>query len=523
MVGEISNEDLMTEVSPDKRKEIDDNHEANLGILKIRDIKFHNLNQGEFGGRFYYGKLFNAGEGNREGIIWGKKLIIDAEITQLLKGKKIKVGKNQIKDLGLNYRHKLEYKKNFWENNGDFSIEEFLKSKENLIDIEYFYKKIYNKIERYLDLKDKRIFDVLTCWIIGTYCYELFETYGYLHFRGLKESGKSKAKKILRLIGFNGEEASSISEASFFRTIQNNKGLLCLDEYEKMDTDRKKATDLLLNAGIEQGASVKRYDVDEKMNLDFDVYCPKIICNITGLNPTTQTRVIPIEMSRTTTKKGSIKVRLKDLEFPELRNMCYCFIMENWRAIKKNYEDYDCKEITNRTEDLWLPILALSKIFGGEVEGNILGYCEYITEKVREDSVDDDIDYMILGGLLNMVSEEGRFYTNREIGDHLKMMGEINFGERQAEKVVGWHLRNFNMFKKQRTSTARGWFICQNDILEVMNSRDYPIPERFTRKSDINDIHDAKKVYPPIPIKDEKGDKKSKKRQKKTLKRSVYT
>ena len=73
----------------------------------------------------------------------------------------------------------------------------------------------------------------------------------------------------------------------------------------------------------------------KQQNRDFDVYCPKIICNITGLNPVTLSRCIQVKLSRTTTSKGNKKPRTNDPEYQEIRNLCYRLIMENWREIQR--------------------------------------------------------------------------------------------------------------------------------------------------------------------------------------------
>jgi len=485
LVKKVIKEENEKELSGEIYEKLDAQTKNNLPILNSSEIHFENLNQGEFKKEWYFGKLFKKNpEEFKEGIILNKNILLN-NIQYMKVGNKIlPIGKNEIKDIGLNYKHKLEPQNNFWSNDGEYSIKEYFKSeKEKIVDKEEYYKRIYNKIDYFMDLKDKEIIDVATCWIIGSYCYELFETYGYLYFKALRESGKSKFKKILRLIGFNGQEASSITEASFFRTIENTKGVLCLDEYEKMDSERKKATDLLLNAGIEKGSSVKRYDVDLKANLNFDVYCPKIICNITGLNPTTMSRCIVVELVRTITKKGKLKPRIKDQEWQLLRNMSYCFVMENWEEIKKTYENYDYSQINNRAEDLWRPILSIAKVFGDDKETNLKNYCERITKKLQEDEIEDDIDYILLLALTNLAGEKRGFVSSKEIVNFIKSGGEIDFGERSPERVIGWHLRNFNVFKHKTNrignGVTKGWELDLKEIIEVMDSRGFPIPEKF--------------------------------------------
>ncbi|MBU0959373.1 MAG: DUF3631 domain-containing protein [Nanoarchaeota archaeon] len=477
-------DEVYDELKADERKTIDDNSQHNLDILESPEIIFNTITQGLHRGNWYFGKLFKRGDKNFcEGLVWGKKILLnEKKIETNERGKQVVVDDNQIKNFGLNYKHQLEPIMNVWSNDkSDFSIKKFIESKKKMLDTDYFYNQIRNRIEYFMDVKDKRIYDLATCWVIGTYCYELFETYGYLYFRAMRDSGKSKFKKILRLIGFNGQEASSITEASFFRTIENTKGLLCLDEYEKMDSDRKKATDLLLNAGIEQGASVKRYDVDLKMNLDFGVYCPKIICNITGLNPTTMSRCIVVNLLRTTTKKGKLKPKVRDPEWQHIRDMCYVFVMENWRELKKIYDNYDYSEINNRAEDLWRPILSIGSFFGEKIEDSLKGYCEYITKEIQEEEISDSLHYIILSQLVEEFKQNPspRFMTTKEITRIVERHPEFSVGDKNPEKVVAWRFRELKeYFKHSRSPTGlKGWTMGLKDILNAMASRNFPLPE----------------------------------------------
>lgn len=443
-------------------------------FLNNSEITYDNLNQGEHKGHWYFGKLFKINAEEKEGIILSDKriLINNSKVVKTKEGN-IDLGENQIKDFGLDYKHNLEINKNFWHNR---SIKEFVKSK-GKIDPKKVYDKIRKTISYYMDVKDERVFDVTTNWVIGTYCYELFETYGYLYFHALRESGKSKFKKILRLIGFNGQEASSISEASFFRTIENTKGVLAIDEYERMDTDRKKATDLLLNAGIEKGASVKRVDKigNKQINRDFDVYCPKIICNITGLDPTTQTRCITIKLSKTTGNKGNRKPKTNDKIWQEIRDLCYVLIMDHWKDIKQIYDNYD-SELKNRDEDVWIPILVLSKFF--DVEDNIKEYARLNIKQTQIENIENDRTYSILKELLDFsqITETIKQFHLYELVPYLQT--KLDFGDKNPERVIGWHLSNLNIFDKDRDSQGITYNLNKQQILLALISRDYPIPEK---------------------------------------------
>jgi len=479
----------------------------NMKLLDGKEIEHHNLNQGEHKGVWHFAKLFPYT--NEEHEIFGeeREALITSDKKIYLNKLKVKrkkdgvefLGENEIKTFGLNYRHSLEVNKNFWSN---ARIKKFMRKDKKIVGREIF-DAVKKQIENYIDVSDERIYDVAACWVIATYCYELFETSGYLYFQALRESGKSKFKKVLRLIGFNGQEASSITEAAFFRTIENTKGLLCIDEYERMDTDRKKATDMLLNAGIEKGASVKRVEGDgndRRKNRDFDVYCPKIICNITGLDPTTQTRCITILMRRTAGVKGNRKPRTNDPIWQELRDNCYEFVMDHWRDIKKIYEGYK-SDLKNRNEDVWLPVLVMAKFFGEDVHKAATGYAETNIEAVQAEELENDMTYKILGVLLESTlipEKEPKPVALVDMIPHLKPV--INFGQKNPSAVVGWRLSKLNLFKKKRDGGGFKYELSKHKILLAMDSRGYPIPEEYQKV--VKNLHN-----PTNPIKHTKHTK----------------
>ena len=453
------------------------NTETKYPFLENPEIVYDNLNQGEHEGMWYFGKLFVEDNVEREAIIISQKEIL-VNRSNLVRTKEgiVDLGKNEIKDLGLNYKHNLEVNKNFWSNK---SIKKYLFENKQ-INREKVYKKVRETIEFYMDVKDNKIFDVVTCWVCGTYCYELFESFGYLYFHALRESGKSKFKKILRLIGFNGQEASSISEASFFRTIENTKGVLCIDEYERLNTERKKSTDLLLNAGIEKGASVKRVDKvgNKQINRDFDVYCPKIICNITGLDLVTQTRCITIRLSKTATNKGNRKPKTNDSLWQDLRDNLYRLVIDHWEEIKQIYETYR-SPLRNREEDVWLSVLVMGKFFG--IEEDIKDYAQSNIQETQIETIENDRTYLILNELLDssIIVEVVKNYHLFELVDYLK--ARIDFGDKKADRVIGWHLTNLNIFKKGRDGRGITYELSKEKILMALISRGYPIAEKYQK------------------------------------------
>lgn len=61
---------------------------------------------------------------------------------------------------------------------------------------ETFYL-VKNTLESGVDLRHPRQYDFLSLWIIGTYMFEGFDAYPYIHFNGPKGVGKTTALELL--------------------------------------------------------------------------------------------------------------------------------------------------------------------------------------------------------------------------------------------------------------------------------------------------------------------------------------
>jgi hypothetical protein len=478
-INESNKEDEIAKINKKHAQELnwkiklDSLTEQKLHVLKNKDIDFTNLNQGIYRDRWYFGKLFNDGDKPRLGIV--------------LSSKHIAIGHEALETIGLNRHNELELQRTCWSNE---DIERWLNSSEK-IDKRRLYEQIRGRILHYMDFTDGRIADLCTCWIIGTYCYELFESYGYLYFNAFRNSGKTKIKNILKFMGFNSIEASNISESAFFRTIENRKGVLCLDEYEKMDDTRKKILDQLLNAGHMKNAAVVRSEKigDNWIAREFNVYCPKIICNITGINQTTQSRCITIKLMRTMKEQGKRQVRFDDLEWQDIRNKCYRLVMENWKEINQIYEEYSNSKLLNRDEDTWKPLFSIARFFGEDVEKTLIEYSTTNIEESSLDSLEGDWKYELLKAIHEQVKDQGDgWYFASQIGTWLTRLPCIKSPERWA----GRQLSKMPLFKKRKTAKGNEWYLSLSIVKDAMTRLGYPCPDdEYTNSSDSTNVIDS--------------------------------
>lgn len=235
-------------------------------------------------------------------------------------------------------------------------------------------KEIENYIRRFYYFKDNSVYKVISLYIYATYFYELFAQMPYLFLNGEKGSGKSTLDKALYLLCFNAKLSVDISEASLFRVCSFEGGTLILDEIEKF-TSRAKTTDStmasVLKAGYSKSGKVYRYNSDKNASEGFDIYTPKIISNIFGLDDVIGDRCIEIRTYRYD-MDSDIDLDLEDPKFyeseklgeiRELTSKCCISALKHFQLMHKVYTDRGTKMHTTspRTAQVLKPLLAVAK------------------------------------------------------------------------------------------------------------------------------------------------------------------
>lgn len=181
-------------------------------------------------------------------------------------------------------------------------IRDFLHETEVKVNPSEIYKAIKQKLMEYIELPDQRHYDLLTIWIIGTYFHHFFNSYPYLHIHGVKKSGKTKVLTIASCLAFNAILSNNMSPSTIFRLIQNAKSTLLIDETEKLN-DPKRAQEFrcILLSGYKPGPLVYRTErnvKDRNVPQGFEVYAPKMLANIRGLDDVLEDRCITITIEK---------------------------------------------------------------------------------------------------------------------------------------------------------------------------------------------------------------------------------
>ncbi len=225
---------------------------------------------------------------------------------------------------------------------------------------------------------------VLTLWTIGTYFYTLFPAYPYVALNGPKNSGKSTVLRVLQPIAFNMISTSDPTGPAMFRLIHNASCTVGIDEAERYHNPRDPGMQQirqLLNSGYKQGMPAIRLIGEDMKPQAFDVYSPKILAAIAGLEDILASRCITVPMRRADRQMPLLR---PDFDGAEIRHRLYSLALTSFQAVYRNYfERPELHTLHNRSGELWSPLVALAAFF--EEEGGLSGLLHGISEAASWD------------------------------------------------------------------------------------------------------------------------------------------
>ncbi len=337
------------------------------------------------------------------------------------------------------------------------SIEAWLNGKA-LVNPEELYIAVKTGFKNYIEFEEPIIYDFLTLWTIGTYFFHMFNSYPYLYIGGTKQSGKTKLLTLLSLLCHNAIFSNNISTSSAFRLVQSGRCTLLMDETEKLrNPEREIDFRNMLYAGYKKGALVYRTHKDTLKPEPFEVYSPKALANIQGLEDVLEDRCISIILKRG--KNLDVVNREIPLEselWQQTRDMLYMFYLSYFNEFTEHTEFSHLLNrhiLKQRELELWKPILTLALFFEnyGKLNGLFNKILDFAEEKAKEKEVENRTETLdlILVKTLTSIVEKDDYYKVSEIKN---AMAEY-FDEPQkwlSSRWVGNALRRLGFTEKRR-------------------------------------------------------------------------
>jgi len=229
----------------------------------------------------------------------------------------------------------------------------------------YFLKYVYFTHDEFATL--------LALWVMGSYVYQLFNAYPYLHLHGGFATGKTTIMDIIELTAFNGISESQATKAKLIEVIHRSGATIILDEFEKNSKGTEDQYTQMLKAGYRKGGSYSKMTAKNQES-KFNIYSPKVLGGESEIvNSALKSRTIEI---KTTSKPNGINLADWDKDdvihqqpLSIIRRGGYSLGLMNHNHIRQNYNRITSEielpsgeKLSARKRQLASPLLAIAQL-----------------------------------------------------------------------------------------------------------------------------------------------------------------
>lgn len=278
----------------------------------------------------------------------------------------------------------------------------------------------------------------LALWAAGTHIWPSFDAFPYLVITAyVKRAGKTRLMELESMIAANGRTFSPDSPASMFRSLQEEKPTMFIDEAEKLNQEQHPAREFL-NKGYKRGQTISRFIGGEVV--DFECYGPKCFVLIGDVYDTLRDRSLQVTMRRRTPVESASENKFRraivEPEAAILRDAIHEVMTEKQSEIETVYAQLGTLSFLNdRDEELWSPLFAIAQVLCPQrMEELIKSAVDIATEKTaprrnfhemlntEERKADDaEAQVLLLRDMLTLTDGD-KFITSADLIEKLKQI-----------------------------------------------------------------------------------------------------
>ncbi|MGQ9470045.1 MAG: hypothetical protein ACUVTD_09575, partial [Nitrososphaerales archaeon] len=306
-----------------------------------------------------------------------------------------------------------------------------------------------------------------------------FNSYPYLFINGVKRSGKTKLLLFINQLTFNSVASASISTAGLYYAVQDMRATLTIDENERLYEINERTLDMraVLLSGFKKGAYAHRVLGEEgkrKSLVQFDLYSPKALANIFGIENILEDRCIVITMLRALGEQKNREIDVTDEEWQKIRDSLYILCLDYISEVCVVSEVSEALlrwGISSREADIWKPIFTLAKFFEEKGVEGLIERIGMLAKKVKEmrhvEDVTESTDLILAQTLRDMVQIDD-WYSVQTIKEKLI---EACGGEKEAKWInntwVGRALKRLGLDEKRRLGTGMQYHLSPETVNKV--------------------------------------------------------
>jgi len=386
------------------------------------------------------------------------------------------------------------------------------------------FRELYNIIiPNHLLIPNESERKALAYWIMGTYFYDVFDAYPIGHGWGFYGSGKSRLGTLVVSLAYHGMFGINITSADLFRTKEEFKPTLVIDENEENLRDVVTIKDDMINGSyVRGGGSVsRRREVQTSAGKiyvrdTFDLYSPTFFCSINQMRtPASRSRTITFPMVKRAVTVPIAERRL----YKNLIDSLYEYRFKTWQSAREIYVQLNkegVEGVKGREHELWLPIFTMMKLIDREDSDfeDIKKFIDWNRKyKLQEDMIDEERPTLYAaiaklwhevynegkGTLKDSKSEEGYWFRHPnqqeniwefKISDLTEIMkaiaDEIGYKKTIKNEIVGRSASKLGFAKHQTPNTRNSTFIFNINIFKhiVFDHMNISIEELGAREYD---------------------------------------
>lgn len=221
-------------------------------------------------------------------------------------------------------------------------------------------------LERYMVFPSPDYATVSALYCAATHLWPHFDAFPYLHITShTKRSGKTRLSELLAFLAMNSRNIAGAGAATIYRRIEDEQPTLFMDEIEQLGSETASLMRTVLNVGYRRGQTIPKMGRGNEGIVEFSAYCPKVFIGIGDLFDTLRDRTIAVKLVRGTPPTRFVyDVAKTDGE--KLRDAMHTLVRSKKDAILEAYTSTSLSFLSDRDEELWLPLFAVCEVLAPE-------------------------------------------------------------------------------------------------------------------------------------------------------------